>query len=154
MKHPDTGEDIDLEFRGPFEFIRHVSTSGSPYPTAVYKFRKPAYSYDKKYLAPANNSVLLACDGNYVINNGFFRFWSGYLFGKLYNGPIEINPDCEDSQFSTVRYDPYGTEDEDCGTSSTGGSYGSSCYVEWIRIEYWDGTAWKLFWFGSATVCT
>ncbi len=28
-------EEIDLDFRGPFTFLRHVSTT-SPYPTALY----------------------------------------------------------------------------------------------------------------------
>jgi hypothetical protein len=153
MNHTDTGEEIDLEFRGPFEFMRHVSTSGSPYPTALYRFRKPAYSYDKRYLAPANNNVLLACDGNYVVNNAMIRFWRGFLLGKLYNGPIESNPDCEDSRFSTARYNPYGTEDEECDAPSSGSSNGVSCIVDWIRIEYWDGLSWQLYWFGSATVC-
>lgn len=90
-------EELDLDFRGPFSFIRHVSTlppaeGGSPYPTATYRFYQNAYTRDNRYYAPAGGEVLLACDGNYVANNVFIRLWVGYLYGKLYNGPIVRNP--------------------------------------------------------------
>lgn len=94
-------ETLDLDFRGPFSFIRHVSTmepaeGGSPYPTATYRFPQNAYSRDNKYYAPAGGEVLLACDGNYVVNNAVFRMWVGHLYGKLYNGDIVRNPDYDE----------------------------------------------------------
>lgn len=107
-------ETLDIDFRGPFQFERHVSTlppadGGSPYPTATYRFHTNAYTRDNKYYAPGGNSVLLACDGNYVVRNSVFRLWSGHLYGKLYNGPIVRNP---------------GYEDPEC--DEAGGSWGGS----------------------------
>ncbi|HEX2091833.1 MAG TPA: hypothetical protein VHG28_05490 [Longimicrobiaceae bacterium] len=161
MQHPITGENIDLEFRGPFTFIRHVSTT-SPYPTALYEFNKHAYSYDKKYFAPAGNNVLLACDGNYIIRNSYMRFWSGYFYGKLYNGPIEENPnykcDEENTYFYTT-YDPYSSSggEQKCSSGSSDGTSpnGSSwnCHWEWVIIEVNDGGGWTTYWEGWATIC-
>lgn len=115
-------ETLDFDFRGPFTFVRHVSTT-SPYPTALYIFNRNAYTRDNKYYAPAGNNVLLACNGRYVIRNNVIRLWAGHLYGKLYNGPIVLNPDydeCEDgggggaggggTELTTVAdpgYDPY-----------------------------------------------
>jgi hypothetical protein len=85
-------ETLDFDFRGPFTFVRHVSTT-SPYPTALYVFNRNAYTRDNKYYAPAGNNVLLACDGRYVFRNNVIRVWTGHFYGKLYNGPIVLNPD-------------------------------------------------------------
>ena len=93
MEH--NGETINFYFRGPFTFLRRVSTT-SPYPTALYRFNKDTYSDDRKYYAPAGNGVLLACDGHYVLNNDLIRLWVGHFYGKLYNGPILPNPSAHD----------------------------------------------------------
>lgn len=138
-------ETIDLDFRGPFTFLRHVSTA-SPYPTAAYRFNRNAYSHDDKYYAPAGGQVLLACDGNYVLNNGLIRLWVGYLYGKGYTGDIVRNPDyqdpgaseggCEDGigepgdqpdlPYTSHSYDPYTPESEGGAGECSGGSGGEA----------------------------
>ena len=119
-------EEIDLDFRGPFTFLRHVSTT-SPYPTALYRFNRNAYTRDNKYYAPAGGNVLLACDGNYIVDNRVLgRVWYGYLYGKLYNGPIVRNPDY----------------DEDCGNNSVGPNGELLPYADAEYDPYNPDTSW------------
>lgn len=134
-------ETLDFDFRGPFSFIRHVSTT-SPYPTAAYLFHRNAYTRDRKYYAPAGGQILLACDGYYVSDNAALRLWTGYLYGKNYTGDIVRNPDYEDPedggddscgggaapeldhQIAHDLYNPYdpgpGTSDGGCGGGEGG----------------------------------
>jgi len=124
-------ETLDFDFRGPFTFVRHVSTT-SPYPTALYIFNYNAYTRNNKHYAPAGNNVLLACDGRYVFRNNVIRLWTGHFYGKLYNGPIVLNP----------------AYDDDCGDDGAGGTGGSEFAVV-VNPEYdpydpsssadWDG---------------
>jgi hypothetical protein len=129
-------ETLDFDFRGPFTFVRHVSTT-SPYPTALYIFNRNAYTRDNKYYAPARNNVLLACDGRYVFRNNVIRVWTGHFYGKLYNGPIVRNPeyeDCEDggggggagTQLIAVTGDAYDPYDPQFSTSEVNGD-SSNC---------------------------
>lgn len=129
-------ETLDFDFRGPFTFIRHVSTT-SPFPTAAYRFHRNAYTRDNKYYAPAGGQVLLACDGRYIADNRAFRIWVGHLYGKNYTGSIVRNPDYEDPNGGAggtkcdgpktlyAIYDPYSPEDdEDCDTGDVAGGGG------------------------------
>lgn len=150
-------ETLDIDFRGPFSFIRHVSTlppaeGGSPYPTATYRFPQNAYSRDNKYYAPAGGEVLLACDGNYWVNNFLTRLWVGHLYGKLYNGPIVRNPDYDECGGSdggggpggfeepmTMMTTPAETTSSTCGGGGPGVDPGGStyrCYTVTID-HYW-----------------
>ena len=135
--------EIDLDFRGPFTFLRHVSTTGSPYPTALYRFNRNAYTRDNKYYAPAGGNVLLACNGNYIVDNRVLgRVWYGYLYGKLYNGPIVRNPGYEEPcasnnvgpngellPYADAEYDPYDSDSgwgaDDCAEGGTDGGGGA-----------------------------
>jgi hypothetical protein len=132
-------ETLDLDFRSPFSFIRHVSTT-SPYPTAAYRFHRNAYSRDNKYYAPANNQVLLACNGYYVVENRVMRTWVGYLYGKNYTGDIVRNPEYEepgsgggcgdgaepevDNLVTDNTYDPYDSGPVAGGEACAGGGEG------------------------------
>jgi hypothetical protein len=130
-------ETLDFDFRGPFGFIRHVSTT-SPYPTALYRFSTNAYTRDKKYYAPGGNNVLLACNGRYLFDNRTFgRLWVGNVYGKLYNGPIVRNPEYEepcdaggggggyDHLLVSGIYDPYNPGSGSCGGGTGGRGAGS-----------------------------
>ncbi|HET6765482.1 MAG TPA: hypothetical protein VFH27_17470 [Longimicrobiaceae bacterium] len=155
LRMAHNGEMINFYFRGPFQFIRHVSTT-SPFPTALYRFSKDAPSDDGKYYAPRGNNVLLACDGHYVLDNSLIRLWVGHFYGKLYNGPIlptggtnqiacsdgggggtEYGPlwptypvdygPHYDQSIDNASYDPYAPDAQefDCGSIGGGGGLGS-----------------------------
>jgi hypothetical protein len=62
---------------------------------------------------------------------------------------------CDGSKM--IVYDPY--EEEPCdpyyggGGGGDGGGSTSNCYTEWVVVEVYDGTTWKVVWEGYATVC-
>lgn len=151
-------ETLDFDFRGPFTFVRHVSTT-SPYPTALYIFNRNAYTRNNKYYAPAGNNVLLACDGRYVARGNVIRLWVGHLHGKLYNGPIVLNPnydECEDGgggggtelmHVVDPGYDPYDSSPAiaeggggGCGTTPETESGGSTTTGTGTQYEPGDST--------------
>jgi hypothetical protein len=176
-------ETLDFDFRGPFTFVRQVSTlavaeGGSPWPTALYIFHSNAYTRDDRYYAPAGNNVLLGCDGHYVVNVFGNRLWVGRLYGKLYNGPIVRNPRYEDPECGDGGgggWDPWddpihmtGTgafpdSVDDGMTSGCGGSDGASgagsgnysCVWDYVTLEisYDGGRTWQHFWSGWLQVC-
>ena len=182
LRMTHNGDELDLDFRGPFTFLRHVSTSGSPWPTALYRFPNNTYSRDNRYYAPGGGNVLLACDGRYVLNNWAVRLWTGHLYGKLYNGPlvwvgsVSTGP-CRpgDDPVYMTSYDPYVSDPEgeaaaaDCsdtpgggGSSTPGMSFPETCstlggtlYYDYVCLQVWNAAAgqYESVWCGTAAIC-
>lgn len=176
-------ETLDFDFRGPFTFLRNVSTlgvpdGGTPWPTALYTFHSNAYTRDDRYYAPAGGNVLLACDGSYVLNVFGNRLWVGHLYGKLYNGPIVRNSRYEDPDCGSGGGGPWNPWDDpvyisgsdptpaaverdqisDCDGGTGGGGAGDNGYTcTWdyvtFEISYDGGRTWHHFWSGWVPVC-